>query len=287
MNALDQVTLKTGRHTLSGYSIAGIATYLQVPDLDVVFDMGECPLTAVPLSHVFLTHAHGDHSRCLLRHHALRGMFGIPTPATYYLPNAILPAFIEVVKAEARFESMKEEEIALPLLHGLEGDRALVPLKGKRDLFVSAFPVTHRVPSLGYTIVERRRKLKAALHGVDGKTIAAMKARNEAVTDDQDVPLLTFIGDCVGASLFEQDHIWKSPVVIIEATFLSPGDEARAASTGHTHLQDVVRLLRERPIETEHIVLKHFSLKHTPDEVRAIVAAAIPDDFKARVQLLL
>src|SRR5262245_4719639 len=128
MNALDAITLTAGRHTLSGFSVAGIATYLQVPDLDLCFDMGECPLSAVRLDHLFLTHAHGDHSRCLLRHHALRSMLGLTKPATYYLPSEIHAAFIELVRAEARFESVPEEEIEPPPLVVLSGDRALVPL---------------------------------------------------------------------------------------------------------------------------------------------------------------
>ena len=48
-NALSPITLTCGRHTLVGFSISGLATYVQVADLDVCFDMGECPLSAVPL----------------------------------------------------------------------------------------------------------------------------------------------------------------------------------------------------------------------------------------------
>jgi ribonuclease Z len=59
-NALEQVTMQCGQLSLAGFSISGLATYVQVPQLDLCFDMGECPLSAVPLRHVFLTHAHGS-----------------------------------------------------------------------------------------------------------------------------------------------------------------------------------------------------------------------------------
>jgi ribonuclease Z len=264
-----------------------------VPDLDLCFDMGECPLSAVPLDHVFLTHAHGDHSRCLLRHHALRGMFGIQRPATYYLPAELHAAFVDVAKAEARFESVPDEAFALPTLVPMHGDRALVPIAGKRDLFVSAFPVTHRVPSLGYTIIERRKRLKPALAGLPGEEIGRRRQRGEQVTDDADVPLLTFIGDCVGRSLREQDHIWKSAVVVIETTFLAPEDRARAAETGHTHVSELAEVLQDlgSAVAVEHIVLKHFSLKHAAmkngrDEIVQLVHASIPSAWHGRLRLL-
>lgn len=286
MNALDPITLTLGRHTLSGFSVSGVATYLQVPDLDVCFDMGECPLSALPLGHVLLTHAHGDHARCLLRHHALRAMIGIPTPATYYLPEAIVDAFGDVARAEARFEGVPDADFVLPPIVPLRGDRALHRLH--HDLYVSAFPVTHRVPSLGYTLVERRKKLRAEYAGLPGPSIGALKQQGIAVTEDKDVPLLTFIGDCIGDSLFEQDHIWASPIVVIEATFLSPRDEGKARDKGHTHLAEIVRLLRERgeSIATRHIVLKHFSLKHGREEIVALIDAAIPAEWRSRIALL-
>lgn len=286
MNALDPITLTFGRHTLSGFSVSGLATYLQVPDLDVCFDMGECPLSALPLGHVFLTHAHGDHARCLLRHHALRAMIGIATPATYYLPATIVDAFCGVARAEARFEGVPEADFVWPPIVPLLGDRALRHVH--HELFVSAFPVTHRVPSLGYTLLERRKKLRPEYAGLPGPAIGALKQQGIGVTEDKDVPLLTFIGDCIGDSLFEQAHIWDSPIVVIEATFLSPGDERKARDKGHTHLSEVVRLLRERGshIASEHIVLKHFSLKHDRAEIVRLVHDAIPPEWRSRVALL-
>ena len=76
-NALKQVHLKAACSGVQGFSISGLATYMQFPELNFCVDMGECPLSATPLDHVFLTHAHGDHARCLMRHHSLRKMMGV------------------------------------------------------------------------------------------------------------------------------------------------------------------------------------------------------------------
>ena len=288
-NALEQVSVKTARHTLTGFSISGLATYVQIPDLDVVFDLGECPLSAVPLRHVFLTHAHGDHSRCVLRHGARRGMLGLPGRATLYLPDQIKSAFLDVARADAAFEGVSDDAYVAPVVVGLKGDRALVPLAFRPELLVSSFPVVHRVPSLGYTLLERRKKLKAEHLGKPGPEIVALRKAGVDVNDVVDVALVTFIGDCIGASLFEQRHIWSSAVVVIEATFVDPDDVAMARDKGHTHIAEIGALLRELGPDAlpEKIVLKHFSMKCSRADVDAAVAREIPEFAWPRVALFL
>src|SRR3954451_1212507 len=140
-NALRQATLHLDGLTLSGFSIAGLATYLQVPELDACFDVGECPLSALPLNHVFLSHAHGDHAGSPPRHWQLRRMLGMSQEACYFLPESIRAAAEDWIRAEAAFEGVPEEEVITPRLLGLQpGQEA--PLK-RRDVRVQAFPVTH------------------------------------------------------------------------------------------------------------------------------------------------
>src|SRR5262244_1255803 len=118
-NALAQVTLHLDGLTVAGFSIAGLATYVQVPELDACFDLGECPLAALPLGQVFLTHAHGDHARCLPRHWQLRRMLGMNREARYFLPESIRPACEAWVRAEAAFEGVPEVDVIAPPLTGL------------------------------------------------------------------------------------------------------------------------------------------------------------------------
>jgi ribonuclease Z len=287
-NALEQVTLKTARHTLAGFSISGVATYVQVPDLDLCFDMGECPLSAVSLRHVLLTHAHGDHSRCVLRHFALRHMLGLVGEPTYFMPQAIVPGFLEVARAEARFEGVDDDVFQAPVIVGLVGDRVPVALPHRRDLFVSAFPVVHRVESLGYTILERRRKLKAEHATKAGPEIAALRKAGVEVQDVVDVPLITFIGDCIGQSLLDQSHIWRSAVVVVEATFVDPGEESVAREKGHTHIAEIGAALRKHVVDgvvPEAIVLKHFSMKVTRAAIDEALKREIPAALLDRVKV--
>ena len=288
-NALQQVHLSVGALSLHGFSISGLATYVQVPELGVCFDLGECPLSSLSLDHVFLTHAHGDHARCLPRHWQLRRMLGNPRPAAYYLPEAIRAGCEAWIRAEAAFEGVPDEATETPAFHGLVGDETLVPLAHRKDLRVRAFPVRHSVPSLGYTVLAHKKKLKAAYAHLPGKEIARLRTSGVEVQDEVCDPLLTFIGDCDGATLLEQAHIWASPVLILEATFLEPSEEALAAKKMHTHISEIARALDALgdQVRCQHLVLKHFSMKYTPEEVHGLVARALGDRLRDRVHVFL
>jgi len=289
LNALHQVSLSLDHLTIAGFSISGLATYIQVPELDVCFDLGECPLSSLSINHVFLTHAHGDHARCLPRHWQLRRMVGNERPAAYFLPEVIRTGCAGWIRAEAAFEGVPEEGVETPAFHGLAGDASLVALPYRKDLRVRAFPVHHSVPSLGYTILAHKKKLKPEYRELPGAEIARLRKSGTEVQVDVDDPLLTFIGDCTGATLLEQDHIWASPIVILEATFLDETEQALAVAKAHTHVLEIAAALDALGdrVACRHIVLKHFSMKYTREQVFELVARHIPERWRERVKVFL
>ena len=289
LNPLRRVTLDLGGLTVAGFSIAGLATHVQIPELDVCFDMGACPLSSLSLNHVFLTHGHGDHACCLPRHWQLRRMVGNPHPATYFLPEAIRANCEAWIRAEAQFAGAPDERGRIPRFVGLAASEERVGLPHRPDLRVRAFAVQHSVPSLGYTIFSHKRKLAPAYHGRPGAEIAALHEAGVDVHVEVDEPRVTFIGDCIGASLLEEAHIWDSPVVIIEATFLAAGEEEVAAKKMHTHIVDIARALEQLgdAVASRHIVLKHFSMRYSRAQILAAISACIPAAFRERVHVLL
>src|SRR3954469_3158656 len=53
--------LKLGQYTLIGYSMAGEESVVQVPELNVCFDVGRAPQFALSSDYLCLTHGHMDH----------------------------------------------------------------------------------------------------------------------------------------------------------------------------------------------------------------------------------
>jgi ribonuclease Z len=288
-NALYQRKIELPGLTILGFSISGLATYIQIPELDLCFDMGECPLSSIGLNHIFLSHSHGDHSRCLMRHHALRGMMGIPHKATYYLPEVILPLMEDLVRAEARFEGVPEDRIQLPHFIGTPDHSELIKFERRKDLGFKAFPVAHRVPSQGFTVFKLKKKLKEEFQGKSGKELGALRNEGVILEDPTSTPIVTFIADCWGRSLTEEFHIWKSPVLIIESTFILDGELEMAHKKAHTHIDEIIEILENRndEIEVEHLILKHFSMKYHRDKIEEVIFSKLPENWKDKVHLLI
>lgn len=279
-NALRQLSVSVNGYTLLGFSISGLSSYLQVPELDLCFDMGECPISAVPLNHVFLTHAHGDHSRCLMRHKSLRKMIGIEKPAAYYLPASVYAQAKEWIRAEAAFEGVSDQKFLLPEIIPVNAGE-WQPLLHRPDLIYKAFPVRHSLPSLGFTIATRKRKLKEEYLGLPSKEIIQLKTDNVDITREVIEPHITYIGDCLGESLIEQESIWASPILVLECTFLDDDEQVMARKKAHTHIDDIVKALEQfgDTMLTQHIVLKHFSMKYSRKHILKTLEKKIPERF--------
>ena len=289
-NALRQTYIKLEpQTTLHGFSISGLATYLQIPELDVVFDMGECPISALPLNHVFLTHSHGDHSRCLMRHNSLRKMMGIEKPAAYYIPHFLMTKAKRWIQAEAEFEGVPPGKFKQPNLIAINAKDDPQQLSYRKDLYVKAFAVKHAQPSLGYTVFKSKKKLKPQYIGLTPQELIQLRENGVEIQKQILTPFLTFIGDCVGESLIEEEHIWQSKFLVLEATFLDQGEEDMAKAKGHTHLKEIFEILTNPPfpIQTEKIILKHFSMKYTKDFILKRIRESIPDPWQEKILVLL
>ena len=280
-NALKQVHLETSCTTVNGFSISGLATYFQFPELDFVVDMGECPLSATSINHVFLTHAHGDHARCLMRHHSLRKMMGVERDSVYYLPEMIVEGAKEWIRAEAMFEGVPETKFRLPEICAVESGK-MTPLKYRKDLVLKPFEVKHSVPAMGATLYLHKRKLKDKYLGKAPSEIIELRKNNVEITREVFEPLLSFTGDCLGETLLQNPEIFKSKVLVMECTFLDDEDEPMSHKKGHTHLQHIVGALKkfDGAIDCEKIILTHFSMKYSERHIREILDKEIPEKFK-------
>ena len=273
---------------VSGFSISGLATYLQMPELDFGIDMGECPLSATPINHVFLTHAHGDHARCLMRHHSLRKMMGVERDSVYYIPESISEGAKAWIKAEAMFEGVSETKFRYPQIVPVKAGERMF-LEYRKDLAIEAFEVKHSIPSMGATLYYYKKKLKEEFLGKSATEIIELRQKNVEITREVYEPLISFTGDCLGESLLENKDIFKSKVLITECTFLDEGEEQMAHQKGHTHISDIVKALNKLgdEVKCDKIILNHFSMKYAEKHIRDMIAKEIPERFSEKVEALI
>ncbi|MEZ4405693.1 MAG: hypothetical protein R3A52_04225 [Polyangiales bacterium] len=274
--------LRFGDLKLTAFSISGLASYVLAPSLNACFDLGHCAAEAARIDNVFLSHVHQDHSSGVPRHLWLREMQGMGRPRVY-CPAASAEGLRGVLRA---FDAMEGRDCRHDdVVKGVtEGE--VIPL-GRRHS-VRVFDVVHRIASVGYTVVSRRRRLLDAWVGAPGREIGEARARGEAVEVEYEVEALTYVGDSTIETLRRHPEVGRSEVLFLEATHLPGTDPSKSAEYGHTHLDELVTLWRENPdaLASPHIVLKHFSMRYFEREVRAAVAA-LPPGLRERVQPLL
>lgn len=287
-NALKQVHVETPTTSVSGFSISGLATYMQMPELDFCVDLGECPLSATSINHIFLTHAHGDHGRCLMRHHSLRKMMGVERDSIYYMPENIVERARDWIRAEAMFEGVSENKFRLPTIIPVAPNE-LKFLEYRKDLALEAFEVKHSIPAMGGTLYHYKKKLKDEFLQKTPAELIELRKNNVEITREVYEPLVSFMGDCMGESLLDNYRVFQSKILITECTFLSPEDEAMSVKKGHSHINDIVRALNEMGdgVKCEKIILNHFSMKYSEKYIRDVIAKSIPQQFADRIEIFL
>ena len=277
------VSLRFGALEIEAFSISGLASYVAVPAFDACFDLGHCALKQSQLRHVLLTHAHQDHSLGVIRHLSLRRMTGQTAPRVY-LPQASRAAMIDVLRAYERLEEKEPADLE-SIVRGVSPGETFNLAPNRK---VRVFEVFHRIVSCGYTVLETRRKLKAAYLGQPGEAIRDAHARGEELYDYHEVNLFTYVGDSTIETLEKHPEVGQSEILFLEATHLPGTSTEVSAKYGHTHLDELIALFARRPeaLASAHVVLKHFSMKYDAAQIRA-AQGALPPGLRERVTLLI
>lgn len=219
-------------------------------------------------SEVFISHGHLDHSLGLPFLLSLRTVHrSEETRVT--CPEPMVTALADLVAAAERLEGRKYRWTLSP---AAPGDR--IPV-GRR-LTIVPFDVPHVVPTLGYHLVEERRRLRDDLRGLPGEEIAQRRAGGEEVEVSEERLLLSYCGDATAEVLDRVDELGRTEVLILECTFLDPDHRERAREYGHVHLLDLLER-RDRLNRRGHVVLHHLSRRHRPSELRERLLREAPE----------
>ena len=95
-----------------------------------------------------------------------------------------------------------------------------------RELVVKAFATKHTLPSLGFLVWERRKKLKPEYHDLTGEQIRDLRLSGVEVSAEIRLPKVAYLGDTAPQGLDAFPEIYQAQILIIEMTFVAPNERA-------------------------------------------------------------
>ena len=240
--------------TIEGYSRAAVQTYWRIPELKLGFDLGGQPWSFMATGTWFVSHAHLDHIAAMPVYVARRRMMKMEPP-TIYLPAETVERVDRILKL---FTRLDRGRLPCNLVGVTPGDE----IELSREHVVTASATQHSVPSLGFVVWERRRKLKAEYLNLPGEQIRDLRLAGTEITEERRMPLVAYVGDSAPEGLDPCPAMFEAQVLITEMTFVAPRHrKERIHKFGHMHLDDIVE--RRERFQNEIIIASHFSTRYT------------------------
>lgn len=278
---LHNLPVKTLVHkdlTVEGYSRAAVQTYWRFPELKVGFDFGAQPWDFMGTSTWFVSHAHLDHIAALPVYVARRRMMKMEPP-TIYLPESAIEPIEKILKLFTRLDRGRMPCSLLPIKPGDE-------IELSREHVVTVSATTHTVPSLGFVVWERRRKLRPEYQQLAGHEIRDLRLSGVDVTEERRLPRVAYLGDSTANGLDDCPAMYEAQILITEVTFVAPHHRRdKIRKFGHMHLTDLLE--RRDRFHNELIIASHFSTRYNGKQIRHWVEAAVPDMLENRLHLWL
>lgn len=262
--------------TIEGYSRAAVQTYWRIPELKIGFDFGAQPWAFMGTPTWFVSHCHLDHIAALPVYVARRRMMKMDPPVIY-LPEHAIEHVDRILKL---FSRMDRGRMPCELLPARPGDE----IELSRENVVTVTETQHTVPSLGFVVWERRRKLKPEYQNLAGHEIRDLRLAGTEVTAEVRVPRVAYLGDSTIEGLDNCPAMYEAQVLITEISFLSASHRRhKVKKFGHIHLDDIIE--RRARFQNEVIIAGHFSTRYHSKQVKTLVEKALPDMLDGRLRL--
>ena len=264
-------------YRVQGISIAGEATTIQVPELDVCFDMGVPLRSALAAKYVAVSHGHMDHVGGLAYYASQRRFQGMGD-GTILCPDSIARPLERMMRS----------------YHDVEGQRTpfeLVPLKPeqsfeiKNNIFMRAFELEHTVPCHGYVVYEKRSKLKEEYRELSQEQLRVLRDGGTDLTNWLEVPQVAYLADTLPGGAMLREDVRTAHLVIAECTFVESEHKDRSRIGKHLHLDDIAEWLRV--LECETLVLMHLSRRSNMADARRALRERVGPQQARRVEFLM
>jgi len=267
-------------YRVQGYSVAGEETFVQIPELDLCFDIGRAPRLSLSSGYIALSHGHMDHTAGLVYYFSQRHFQGMGTGTVLCHPSLVEP-IRRLMNAWVDIEAQRTPYY----VHGMEPGEDSGEIELKKHVYLRAFPTDHTVPSLGFVVVERRSKLKEKYLDLPQEKLVELKKSGEEITYTREIPQIAYMGDTGPGTHFWREDVANARILITECTFLERGHQERARIGKHLHLNDLVKLLPK--VHVEHIVLTHLSRRTHLGQARQQLDKAVPSEHRDRLHILM
>ncbi|MCS4485487.1 ribonuclease Z [Staphylococcus americanisciuri] len=248
-----------------------------------LFDVGEATQHQIlhhtiklgKVSHIFITHMHGDH------------VYGLPGVLTSRSFQGGEGKALTIVGPKG-IKAFVETSLSLTHVH-LNYPLQIIEIDQQLDLTIDGFqvqarPLNHGVPCYGYRVTAPSTpgtldvaKLKAI--GMEpGPMYQQVKNQDTFVYEgivynahdfkapDKKGPIVAIFGDtkpCDNEKALAQN----ADVMVHEATYID-GDKQLANDYHHSHIEDVLQLIEHA--QTQHALLTHLSNRYTKDDIKTI-----------------
>jgi ribonuclease Z len=266
--------------------------------LGILFDPGEgtqrqmllAGVRSSSISHIAITHRHGDHTLGLPGVLQLMALQARSTPISVIHPVEAGPYLDRLLAVDLFDGGVDVRRVPLPT-----DRRTVLDLDDVTTLV--AEPLSHRVPTLGYRVQEADGRTfdpqLLAQHGVEGPAVGALQREGsiqvggrvvavEEVSDHRSGQAAGFVMDtrecpAIGRLLDRCD------LAVVEATY-QRGDEALAQQYGHLTAEQAGRAAMGAGVRR--LVLSHYSERYDDPESFAVQAREHHDDVVAAVDLM-
>ena len=278
INNMPVKTLVHKELTIEGYSRAAVQTYWRLPELKIGFDLGGQPWSFMGTPTWFVSHSHLDHLVALPVYVARRRMMKMEPPVIY-LPETAIDPISKILKLFTKLDRGRMPCELLPIKPGDE-------IELSREHVVTVSPTTHTVPSMGFVVWERRRKLKVEFQGLSGDQIRDLRLGGTDVTEERRIARFAYLGDSSPAGLDNCPQMYEAQVLVMEITFVAPSHRKdKIHKFGHIHLDDIVE--RRERFKNELVIASHFSTRYQSRRIKEHVERMLPDMLDGRLQLWL
>lgn len=278
---LNNVPVRRHQHedlTIEGYSRAAVQSYWRIPELKLGFDLGAHPWDFMGIPTWLLSHCHLDHIAALPLYVARRRLMKMAQP------KVILPAYAvrNVRQMLDTFERLDRGRLPCELIGVTDGDE----IELSRELVVKVLKTKHTLPSVGYVVFERRKKLKPEYRELTGEQIRDLRAEGVEIAEEIRIPLVGYTGDTSPEGLDQNPLFYEVKILITEMTFIAPDHRKHLIhKNGHMHLDDFAA--RADRFQNEIVVAAHFSTRYSNVQAERIVKQRIPDMLDGRLRLWL